>query len=249
VQRHVDNSWEFLIDRQQRIAHVRIETLNKGTATELADVLERLQANQLKGLILDLRWSPGGLFDEARDIAGLFLGDQLIASKRVRDRVEKFHNTQSTRFVKLPLVVLINGQTSGGSELIAAALQDHKRAAIAGQRSVGKASVQQALYIDIPGASLKLTEGEFVRPSGKNLQHRPDSGPRDDWGIRPDAALECRLSPQLTRELKEQWDMQTLRPGDDNKVLPLDDPKNHPQRQLALDYLVRRLRLGDSASR
>jgi len=246
VQRRDDNSWEFLIDRERRIAHVRIEALNKGTANELAEVLERLQANRLGGLILDLRWSPGGFLDEATGIAGLFLGDKVIASKRGRTGAEKYHNTQARRYEKVPLVVLVNEQTSGGSELIAAALQDHKRAAVAGQRSHGKATVQQALYVDIPGASLKLTEGEFVRPSGKNLHRGPDSRPQDDWGIRPDTGLECRLSPQLTRELKEQWDLQTLRPGVDNKVLPMDDPKNDPQRQLALEYLLRRLRRSEA---
>jgi carboxyl-terminal processing protease len=146
-------------------------------------------------------------------------------------------------------VVLVNGETSGGAELIVAALQDYKRAAVAGQRTLGKASIQKSFPLDVPGANVKLTEGEFVRPSGKNLHRKPDSGPRDDWGVRPDADLECRVSPQLAREMKEQWQRQTLRPGDDNQALPMDDPKNDPQRQVALDYLLRRLRHGDAAKR
>jgi carboxyl-terminal processing protease len=242
VSRRDDNSWNFLIDRERKIAHVRVEMLNRGTAVELADVLTRLEADGLRGLILDLRWSSGGFLDEAIGIAGLFVGDCVIATVRDRHHEEvQYHNTQPKRFPKLPVVVLVNGQTTGGSELIAAALQDHKRAAIAGQRTLGKATVQTALYVDIPGASIKLTSGEFLRPSGKNLHRRPESGPRDDWGIRPDRELEFPLSPQLAKELKEQWHQQTLRPGSDVKILPLDDPSADPQRQHALQWLQTRI--------
>ncbi len=238
VMRHGDNSWEFLADRKNRIAHVRLGMLNRGTASDLADVLTRLEDEKLTGLILDLRWSPGGFLDEAIGIAGLFLGDCVIASVKSRDREEvKYFNTQTKRFRKVPLIVLVNEQTAGGSELIAASLQDHGRARIAGQRSLGKASVQTALYVDVPGANVKLTSGEFLRPSGKDLRRRPESGPRDDWGIRPSPELEYRLSPEMSRELKKQWERQTLRPGTDDKVLPLDDPANDTQRQLALEWL------------
>ncbi len=238
VIRREDNNWEYLVDRARGIAHIRVGMLNRGTASDLADVLSKLEEEKLKGLILDLRWSPGGFLDEAIGVAGVFLGDCVIASHKNRDREEvKLYNTQPKRFRKLPLIVLVNGQTAGGSELIAAALQDHGRAAIAGQRTLGKASVQTAIYVDIPGANVKLTSGEFMRPSGKNLPRRPGSGPRDDWGIRPNSELEYRLSPDLSRELKKQWEQQTLRPGTDSKVLPLDDPANDAQRQLALEWL------------
>ncbi len=243
VQRRDDNSWEYLADRELGIAHVRLEILNRGTASDLAEVLTRLENAGMRGLILDLRWSPGGFLDEAVGVAGLFLDDGVIATVRKRDREDaKLHNTQLKRFRKVPLVVLVNGQTSGGTELIAAALQDRGRAVVAGQRTLGKASVQEALYVDMPGASIKLTSGEFVRPSDKNLHRRPDSRPSDDWGIRPSADLEFRMSPEMTRELKKQWDRQTLRPGTDGKLLPLDDPDNDPQRQCALDWLRKRLK-------
>jgi carboxyl-terminal processing protease len=238
--RRDDNSWDFFLDRPRRIAHVRIESLNHGTATELAAVLARLEEEGLRGLILDLRWSAGGFFDEAKEIAGVFLGNCVLATVRGREGEVKHHNIQAGQFRKVPLVVLLNGQTCGGSELIAAALQDNNRAAIAGQRTFGKATVQSA--IDVADVRLKLTSGEFIRRNGKNLHRRPDSGPRDDWGIRPDPGLESRLSSDLTRQLRQQWEQQTLRPGNDNKVLPLDDPATDPQRQLALQYLQERIK-------
>jgi carboxyl-terminal processing protease len=242
VMRRQDNRWEYLADRKKQIAHIRIGMLNRGTASDLADVLTKLEDDKLAGLVLDLRWSPGGFLDEATGVAGLFLGDCVIASIKSREREDVKHfNTQARRFRKLPLVVLVNEQTSGGSELIAAALEDHGRAVIAGQRTNGKASVQTALYIDVPGANVKLTSGEFVRPSGKNLPRRPGYGPRDDWGIRPLPELEHRMSPELSKLLKKQWEEQTLRPGTEQKILPLDDPANDPQREVALNWLRKRV--------
>src|SRR5205814_3023 len=109
VMRQEDNHWEYLADRKKRIAHIRIGMLNRGTASDLADVLTKLEDEQLAGLVLDLRWSPGGFLDEALGVAGLFLGDCVIASVRNREREEMKHfNTQAKRFRKLPLVVLVN---------------------------------------------------------------------------------------------------------------------------------------------
>ena len=234
VMRRDDNSWDYLLDRRHGIAQVRITGLNRGTAEELREVLTRLD-DDVHGLILDLRWCPGGFLEEAIAVAGLFLGDEIIATVRGRDgRDNHYHNTQPTRFLDLPLVVLVNGQTSGGAELIAAALEDHQRAAVAGQRSRGKASVQTALYLSLPGAGLKLTTGVFLRPSRKNLNRSKDSGPEDDWGVRPFRQLEHRVSPEFDRRLRRWWEEQSLRPGGDCRLLPLDDPAADPQRAAAL---------------
>jgi carboxyl-terminal processing protease len=147
-----------------------------------------------------------------------------------------------TGHTDFPLVVLVNGDTSGGGELIAAALQDHGRAVVAGQRTVGKASVQSELdqsIINVPMMipKFKLTRATFVRPSGKNLQRFPDSKPSDDWGIRPDPGRELPLSVELGRQLKEWYQWQVLRPYDSREALPLDDPENDPQREGAFQVL------------
>ena len=243
VSRRDDNSWNYVVDRTSGVAHVRVTALNRGTAEELCAVLTGLVDDGVRGLILDLRWCPGGFLNEAVGVAGLFLGDGVIATIRGRsEKTDALQNTQPKRFLDLPLVVLVNGQTSGGGELIAAALQDAGRAAVAGQRSRGKASVQTALYVGLPGAALKLTSGAFLRPSGKNLHRAPNSGPRDDWGVRPSPELESRVSADLDRQLRQAWQRQTLRPGSDNKLLPLDDPTADPQRQLALQGVLVRMK-------
>src|SRR5262249_3642751 len=86
---------------------------------------------------------------------------------------------------------------------------------------------------------LKLTNGTFLRPSGKGLSRFANSKPSDDWGVRPDPGLEFRASADLSRQLKEWWHQQSVRPGASNRALPLDDPDQDPQRQAALKALLR----------
>ncbi|HEV3263046.1 MAG TPA: S41 family peptidase [Gemmataceae bacterium] len=237
VARKDDNSWDYLVDKRHKIAHVRLATLTQGTTDELAGVLTSLKAEGMRGLILDLRWCPGGFLDQAVEVPRLFLSRGTVCTFKGRDdpRTAKAGHGD---FVDFPMVVLVNGETSGGAELIAAALQDNKRAAVAGQRTLGKASVQTMLPMPVNNTYIKVTSGVFVRPNGKNLHRFPDSKPADDWGVRPDAKLEFRVSADLGRQLREAWLLQTLRPGSSNEALLLDDPEKDPQRQAALEGLL-----------
>jgi carboxyl-terminal processing protease len=164
-------------------------------------------------------------------------------ASRLTDLNREYQGTGSPKCPDLPLVVLINGETSGGAELIAAALQDHQRAVVVGQRTLGKASIQtiRPLALHTCVVSLKLTTGTFVRPSGKNLQRPRDGQPAAAWGVHPDPGQEVRLSPGLDRRLRDWWLAQTLRPGGSTEALPLDDPANDPQRQAALQTLRAKL--------
>ncbi len=127
--------------------------------------------------------------------------------------------------------------------MIAAVLQDHRVAKIAGQRSVGKGSVQKTETL--PGAaniSFKLTTGTFTCPSGKNLHRFPDSKPSDDWGIRPDPGYYFPVPPDVAKQVKEWMQLQILRPGRCRDPLPLDDPEHDPLRQFAWRQLVKQMR-------
>jgi carboxyl-terminal processing protease len=200
----------------------------------------------MRGLILDLRWCPGGKMIEAVNIAEMFVGNAraltVVATVKNRDGRINEYSTSHERKFDVPLVVLLNGETSGGAELIAAALQDHGRARVVGQRTRGKGSVQSPLPVPAANLYFKLTTGTFQRPSGKNMHRFPDSKPTDDWGVRPDRGLESRVSPDLAKRLKEWWLLQTLRPGSSTEILPLDDPTSDPQRQDALAALEKVLR-------
>jgi carboxyl-terminal processing protease len=216
------NSWNWTLDERDHLAYVRVASFSRGTSAELQRVLSQLVANDIRGVVLDLRWCPGGYLDEALDTARLFLAEGLIATVRGRrGDVQEYQATAAGPFVKLPLVILVNGATSGGAELVAAALQDHQRATVIGERTIGKGSVQAALHVDIAGVGFNLTSATFHRPSGRALHRFPDSKPTDDWGVRPD--VDCILSADKADLLKRQWIQQVCRPAHSTQKLELDD--------------------------
>jgi carboxyl-terminal processing protease len=252
VSREANNSWNYWVDAKKKIAHIRVVTLSRYTAGELEGVLKRLDDDGLRGLILDLRWCPGGYLTSATGAASLFIEDGVVARTKVRTEGEQVYPAGGgveQKFLHFPMVVLVNAETTGGGELIAAALQDHKRATVFGQRTRGKGSIQTPTFINLLGGviatkrpdddtlQLKLTNGTFLRPSGKNLNRFANSKSSDDWGIRPDAGMEFSTSAELSRRLKEWWHQQAVRPGNSQKALPLDDPAADPQRQAALKAL------------
>ncbi len=238
VRRRDDNCWEWFADEKARLAVVRVTCLARGTSEELREALAGLREQKVRGVVLDLRWCPGGYLNEAVEVADLFLGACVLATVKNRSREDTvYRSTSEGKYRDFALVALVNGETSGGAELIAGALQDQKRAVVVGQRTLGKASVQTPLALGLEGVGFKLTSGTFVRPGGKNLHRFPESTPSDDWGVRPDE--DARLSPELGRRLKEWWQLQSLRPARSAERLPLDDSRADPQLLLALEVLAR----------
>jgi C-terminal processing protease CtpA/Prc len=240
VSRRDDGRWNYLLDETEKTAQVRLTTLSRGTAEDLRAVLVGLCDRKVRGVVLDLRWCPGGYLNESVDVADLFLGNGAVATVKSRGREDVvYRSTEQNKFLDFALVVLVNGDTSGGAELIAAALQDHRRAAVVGQRTRGKASVQTPLPVGVSGVGFKLTSGTFHRPSGKNLHRFEDGKPSDDWGVLPDE--DCRLSPELGRQLLRWWRLYSLRPASSRERLALDDPRADPQRLTAQAVLRKRL--------
>jgi carboxyl-terminal processing protease len=274
--RRSDNSWEYYLDEGLGIAQIRLSSIEAGSCEALIKTLEGLEKVGLRGLILDLRWCPGGYLDEARAVADVFLGEyslgylmfptpanllaqadvyldthcnNAVVHYRPNSRTNADHQQvhASRSFVNIPVVVLINGETMGGGELIAAVLQDNRRAFILGQRTRGKGSVQtmvdlsRDVSIPVPNTKLKLTNGFLIRPNGKNFHRFPDSKLSDDWGVRPDAGLEFRVSPDLNKKLRDWWELLSLRPGFSSESLPIDDPDADPQRGCALRLLRKSL--------
>jgi C-terminal peptidase prc len=237
ARRRVDGTWDFLLEPSERIAYIRIGLIQLHTFNEFAEALKSLRSPTLRGLILDLRWCPGGFLKPSATIARALLPPErmVIASQRDKygrtARVESYSvDFEATDF---PIVVLVNSATSGGGELIAAALQDHGRALIAGQKTAGKSSVQEPLPAGIP---LKITTSLLLRPSNRD----PEASPAklaEEWPVRPDPGREIPTSVELSRQLKTWWTLHALRPMGSAEALPIDDPENDPQRQAALQML------------
>jgi len=236
VARRSDNSWNYWLDTERKIAYLRLGNLLESTPDELSDVLADLRGDGLRGLILDLRWCPGGMLDGSRKTAELFLGEGTIATIQYRNQPEDvYRSTNEDKHNDFPIVVLINSDSTGGAELIAAALQDHHRAVLIGQRTHGKGNVQKLRPLGT--IVLKVTSGTILRPNGQPLHRFPDSQPDAPWGVHPDPGHEFRVSGDLSRALRTWYEELTLRPGSSTKRLPLDDPLIDPQRNAALEAL------------
>ena len=255
VNRRPDNSWNYMLDPVNKIGYIRLGFIDTTAPKEMADALTDLKAAEMRGLVLDLRGNPGGYIDPATQVASLFVqsGDiavihgkssiddapgQFAPAPGMRQGEQHYQaDGSASAFGNFPIVVLMNQETMGGGEMIAAALQDHHRATLIGQRTFGKGSVQNTSQNFPVGVQFKLTTGMFTRPSGKPLHRFPDSKFSDDWGVRPTPSMEFPLTLELSKKLKDWMQAQTLRPGDSREILPLDDPENDPQRQFAVRQL------------
>lgn len=164
--------------------YVRISSFQSRTGKGLKDAIAALKKENngpLKGIVLDLRNNPGGVLNAAVDVSDAFLKDGLIVytEGRIKDSEMKFSASPDDVLNGAPIVVLINGGSASASEIVAGALQDHKRAVIMGEKSFGKGSVQTILPTSNGGA-VKLTTARYYTPSGRSIQAE---------GIEPDVAL------------------------------------------------------------
>jgi carboxyl-terminal processing protease len=185
--------WSFLAPGAPRIGYARITKFGDKTAQELAVVLRDLAAEgaTLDGMILDVRDDAGGSLDAAVEISDLFLrAGQTIVTTRGRDRqVRDRYVASGAGNDTLPLAVIIDRNSASASEIVAACLQDHGRAAIVGERSYGKGTVQRLMGVESGRSLLKLTSATYWRPSGKNIHKMPNAGPDAEWGVTPDPSL------------------------------------------------------------
>lgn len=188
-----------LID--ERFAYVRVSQFQDRTASDFHEQLQQLRkvsGQPLSGVILDLRNNPGGLLDQAVAVSDLFLKEGLIVYTEGRDSDAqlKFSASAAETEPDYPMVVIINGGSASASEIVAGALQDHKRAIILGEQSFGKGSVQTIVPLG-DDSGLRLTTARYFTPSGRSIQAR---------GITPDVIVSPSISPhpQLDQQMREE---------------------------------------------
>lgn len=160
--------------------YVRISSFQSGTATDLRKALNQLETENsgLQGLILDLRNDPGGLLDQAVEVSDEFLDGGLIVytGGRLENQKMRFEAHKKAKPHNYPMVVLVNSGSASASEIVAGALQDHKRAIVMGEQTFGKGSVQTVIPLN-DGSALRLTTSLYYTPSGRSIQAK---------GITPD---------------------------------------------------------------
>lgn len=206
--------------------YVRIAQFQEKTADDLQKALDSLNESgkgKLKGLVLDLRNDPGGLLDQAVKVSEIFLdeGKLIVYTEgREKDAQMKFSSRQSDKQPDYPIVALINSGSASASEIVAGALQDHKRAVVMGVQSFGKGSVQTIIPLS-DNSGLRLTTAKYFTPSGRSIQAK---------GITPDIVVE-----RIELDVKEKKESMHLREKDlenhfenDKQVPTTEKPETLP---------------------
>jgi carboxyl-terminal processing protease len=184
------NGWNFYIDPALKIGYLRMTTFGPNTADELdAAVNQMIGAKGCQGLILDLRFNPGGRLDAAVAVVSRFINNGVIVSttqKTLTGQPWRAMADSSHTFPDFPLIVMVNKGSASASEIVSGALQDHKRALIVGENSFGKGSVQNLFRLDEDKAYLKLTTQYYRLPNGEIIHRRPGA---TKWGVAPDVTV------------------------------------------------------------
>jgi carboxyl-terminal processing protease len=219
VRRRADDptKWDWFLDPENKIALIHLVTFNEITMKELRAAVAEIDAAGGRGIILDLRDNPGGLLNQAIDVCDLFLSEGKIVSTRDRRNNERSFSAKKDDKdyvprpgAARPMAVLVNRHSASASEIVAAALQDHDRAAVVGERTYGKGSVQKLLRVPNtdPPAAIKLTTETYWRPSNKNIHRSQTAKEADEWGVRPSAG--CEVPTTEEERLRYMVEMKKL---------------------------------------
>lgn len=221
---------------QNDIGYLYMVDFSGHSTEEVKKALTDLKKQGMKQLVLDLRFNPGGLLTGAVDIAKLFLAEKqmiVYTQGRKTEYYQEFKTSANGEYLSLPMVVLVNPASASASEIVAGALQDNKRATLLGQRTYGKASVQQIMPL-AGGAGLRLTIAKYYTPSGR-LIHRNyrDESKADEGGIFPD--VEVFVEPKEEIKVFQQYNDIIYTPG--KKTPKMDFSAKDPVLERALELL------------
>jgi carboxyl-terminal processing protease len=196
---------------EEDVGYIRITTFSEQTSKSTKDAIKKLKKEKnLRGYVLDLRNNPGGLLDQAVSVSDLFLEKGEIVSTRGKNsKNPEMYKAKSGDIIDgKPLVVIINGGSASASEIVAGALQDHKRAILLGTRSFGKGSVQTIIPVK-PYGALRMTTAKYFTPSGRSIQKT---------GIEPDIVVEEReLKKADNRKISREEDLKGALKNPSNK--------------------------------
>jgi len=217
------------------VGYIRITQFNEqttdGLKKALSDISSQIPADKVRGYVIDLRNNPGGLLDQAISVSDTFLDRGEIVSTRGRDpeETQRFNARPGDLTKGKPVIVLINGGSASASEIVAGALQDHKRATLVGTRTFGKGSVQTIIPLDSGNGALRLTTARYYTPSGRSIQAKgivPDievvqDVPKDIATRTEEMRGESSLHGHLKADGEEQGGSQSYVPPEakDDKAL------------------------------
>jgi len=247
--RKPDNSWDYYVCDDPKIAYIRITQFTPDTYDNLRKPLEDLLKNGMRGLILDLRWNPGGRLDQAIKIVNLFVSQGTIVKTKGRNRAEVIEKaTAADTLPRFPMIVLVNEHSASASEIVAGSLMDNHRAVVVGTRSYGKGSVQELIPLEGNSGELKLTVAYYYLPSGR-LVHRKKGA--TDWGVEPQILVPMDEATER-KVFQERYDDELLkrpRPKSMTRLTATQAAATQPidtQLQQALNSMLTFIILGDN---
>jgi len=221
---------------EDNVGYVRITSFNERTKSYVKDAIEKFEKKKgqnLEGVVLDLRNNPGGLLDQAVAVSDAFLEKGEIVSTRGRapEDVQRFSANSGDLLNGLPVIVLINGGSASASEIVAGALQDHRRAIVLGTRSFGKGSVQTIIPLGKYGA-MRLTTARYYTPSGRSIQAK---------GIDPDILVEpSRVEKLDSFDRTREEDLHGALTNEELKMKRAKTGKEDEQDEKTQDYQLLR---------
>ncbi|MFG0242431.1 MAG: S41 family peptidase [Phycisphaerales bacterium JB054] len=233
-----EDDWNWFVDPDSGIGYVRLSQFTASTAEDLDLAINEMTKQGLRGLVLDLRFNPGGLLDQAVDVVGEFVPSGVVVTTEdangaltATERIKQ----GSGRLGDIPVAVLVNPGSASASEIVAGALQDYAArgqidAIVIGQRSFGKGSVQNAWPLNTKArALLKVTTQYYRLPNGRLIHRRPGL---TEWGIEPDLAVDM-LPSQNQEALTLRRDADVLPLDENGEIMVTDEPRADPDDLLA----------------
>jgi len=228
-----DEDWDWFIDRESGIGYIKLSQFQQGSTRDLRNAVREMQRTGLKGLILDLRFNPGGLLEEAVGIVGQYVAGQRVVSIEGADgRVLGVENTGPGNpiLARVPTVVLVNEGSASASEIVAGALQDYAArgmvdVVVVGQRTFGKGSVQNVWELPARAPTLiKLTTQYYRLPSGR-LIHRDRHPDQPLKGVAPDLSV-TMLPEQITESARIRRDADVVALDENGVIIEDEDAAN-----------------------
>ena len=199
--RDQDHHWDHMLDAERRIGYVRLTQFNTTSTEALREALDALVADDMQGLILDLRFNPGGLLDSAVSISSMFMDGGRIVSTKGLHSAELVKEAESEDTLPpFPLIVMVNEYSASASEIVSGALKDNDRAVILGTRTHGKGSVQQVIKLDHSPGAVKITTAHYFLPSGRNIHRKEDA---EVWGVDPTDGYYVSMTNAQMRKMNE----------------------------------------------
>lgn len=185
-----ETGWDYWVRRQPPIAYIRITDFSERMVDDFDDALKTITEQNVEGLIIDLRFNPGGLLTQAVALLNRFIDSGTLVSTVTRwEAVQTYAATTQCTMAPLPVAVLVNGGSASSSEIVAGSLQDHGRAIIVGERTFGKGSVQDFIELQGGRAGVKLTVAYYQLPSGRIIHKTASNADTERWGVWPDVAV------------------------------------------------------------